>query len=330
MKIAVIGTGSMGKNHVRVLQNIPDVREICIAEIDREALDKTVRQFGIAKAYDNCSELLNKEKPDGVIIATEPENHKLPAMEAMDQGIAVLVEKPIASSLVDAEEMIEKSTRTGVILTVGHTERFNPVISKIRELIDNKTLSNLYLVNTHRIGPFPKRFLGKEEGVLIDLAVHDFDIINYLCGKIEKIDSQIINGSGQEIYVRTLMDVEHDIKASSEFSWVSPRRVRTIEIYSGSGMILGDYFKKEAWFYANSDYKSELDNSILQNGLINYGKVVECSINKQEPLLLELVNFLCAIKGQCQPFVKPVDAKIALSNALHLKGRKDQSFAVKM
>jgi len=321
MKIAVIGTGSMGKMHVRVLQNIPDVRDICIADIDKEALNQTVRQFGIHKAYSNCSELLEKEKPDGVIVATEPENHKKPAIEAMGQGIAVLVEKPIASTLEDAKEMIEKSKEAGVIFTVGHTERFNPVISKIKELIDSKALSNLYLVNTHRIGPFPKRFLGKEDGVLIDLAVHDFDIIHYLCGKIERMDSQIINGRGQEIYVRTLMDVEHNIKASCEFSWVSPRKVRTIEIYSGSGMILGDHIKKEALFYTNSDYKSELDNSILQNGLINYGKVVECVIQKQEPLLLELVNFVGAIKGQNHVFVKPLEAALALENALHLKER---------
>jgi UDP-N-acetylglucosamine 3-dehydrogenase len=265
--------------------------------------------------------LFEKEKPDGVIVATEPENHKQPAMEAMDMGISVLVEKPIASTLSDAKEMIEKSKKADVVFTVGHTERFNPVISKIKELIDTKVLSNLYLVNTHRIGPFPKRFLGKEDGVLIDLAVHDFDIIHYLCGKIERMDSQIINGKGQEIYVRTLMDVEHNIKASSEFSWVSPRRVRTIEIYSGSGMVLGDYFRKEAWFYANSDYMAELDNSILQSGLINYGKVVACVIQKQEPLLLELVNFVCAIKGQGHVFVQPVEAKIALKNALTLKSR---------
>jgi len=321
MKIAVIGTGSMGKMHVRVLQNIPDIREICIADIDKEALNQTIKQFGIQRAYSNCSELLKKEKPDGVIVATESENHKKPAMEAMDYGMAVLVEKPIASTLEDAEEMIEKSKKAGVVFTVGHTERFNPVISKIKEMIESKTLSNLYLVNTHRIGPFPKRFLGKEDGVLIDLAVHDFDIIHYLCGKIQRMDSQIINGKGQEIYVRTLMDVEHNIKASCEFSWVSPRKVRTIEIYGGSGMILGDYFKKEAWFYANSDYKSELDNSILESGLINYGKVIECVVQKQEPLLLELVNFICAIKKQGHVFVQPTEAVIALKNALSLKKR---------
>lgn len=319
MKIAVIGTGSMGKNHVRVLRNIPDVQDVVISDINQDALGQTAGQFAINRTYTQYTDMLEKEKPDGVIIATEPENHRQPAIDAMNMGIHVLVEKPIASTMADAQAIIETSKEKDVVLTVGHTERFNPVIAKIKELIDGNELSPLYLVNTRRIGPFPKRFLGKEDGVLIDLAVHDFDIINYLCGNIQEMESQIISGGGQEFYVRTLMDVEHGIKASSEFSWISPRRVRTIELYSASGMILGDYFLQEAWFYANSDYREDVDNSVFDSGLVNYGEVVKCVIHKQEPLLLELVNFVCTIKGEGNVFVKATEAMAALENALNLK-----------
>lgn len=319
MRIAVIGTGSMGRNHVRVLKNIPDIQDIVISDINQDALEQTAGQFGINSTYVEYIEMLEKEKPDGVIIATEPENHRRPAIDAMNMGIHVLVEKPIASRKADAQAMIETSEEKGVVLTVGHTERFNPVIAKIKELIDGNELSQLYLVNTRRIGPFPKRFLGKEDGVLIDLAVHDLDIVNHLCGTIQDMNSQIISGSGQEFYVRTLMDVENDIRASSEFSWISPRRVRTIELYSASGMILGDYFLQEAWFYANSDYREGVDSSVFDDGLINYGEVVKCVIHKQEPLLRELVNFVCAIKGEGNVFVKPAEAMCALESALYLK-----------
>jgi len=319
MKIGVIGTGSMGKNHVRVLKNIPDVKDIVIADINQEALGQTAGQFGINRTYIQYIDMLEKERPDGVIIATEPENHRRPSIDAMNMGIDVLVEKPIASTLADAQAMRTRSIEKNVVLTVGHTERFNPVIAKIKELIDDSELNQLYLVNTRRIGPFPKRFLGKADGVLIDLAVHDFDVINYLCGEIQEMDSQIISGSGQEFYVRTLMDIAHDIKASSEFSWISPRRVRTIELYSASGMILGDYFLQEAWFYANSDYVEDADNSVFDGGLVNYGEVAKCTIHKQEPLLRELVNFICAIKGESSVFVKPLEAISALESALYLK-----------
>ena len=291
MKIGVIGTGSMGKNHVRVLKNIPEVDEIVISDINKENLDFTAKRFGIGKTYLNHIELLEKEKPDGVIVATQPDSHKKIVNDVLKYKINVLVEKPIAHNLDDAEEMIKNSKKAGVIFTVGHTERFNPVITKIKEFLEKDLLKNVYLVNTHRIGPFPKRLLGKIEGVLIDLAVHDFDIISYLCGEIKTIQSQIIKSKHQEIYVRTLMDLENDIKASSEFSWIAPRRHRTIEVYGDSGMIFGDYFNQEVWFYENSDYENNptFTNSFLGAGLINAGRIIKYPLYKQEPLLLETV-----------------------------------------
>ena len=321
MKIAVIGTGSMGSNHVRVLRDMDTVKEITIADVDEGALNSCARRFGIEKAYSSYRDLLERERPDGVVIASESENHKQPAVDSMAFGAHVLVEKPIATSMSDAEEMIEAAEKAGIVLTVGHTERFNPVVAKIKELINNGTLNNAYMINTRRIGPFPKRLFGKEGGVLIDLAVHDIDVIHYLYGQIVGMQAQIINGNNQEVYVRTLMDLENNIKASSEFSWISPRRVRTIEIYGGSGMILGDYFSQEAQFYQNSDYRTDLDldTSFLQSGLINYGRITKCSIQKQEPLFLELSNFAATIEGREEVFVKPDEAALALKHALGLK-----------
>jgi len=319
MKIGVIGTGSMGKSHVRVLSDIPEVQHIVISDLNASARLQTAEAYGIKSVYADYADMLEKEKPDGVIIATEPENHRQPAVDAVCCGASVLVEKPIASTMADAEAMVSAAKEKGVVFTVGHTERFNPVITKIRELLDSDELHQPYLVNTRRIGPFPKRFLGKADGVLIDLAVHDLDIISYLCGSIEKMKSQIISGGRQEFYVRTLMDIEGDIKASSEFSWISPRRVRTIELYSASGMIHGDYFLQTAFLYANSDYDGSIAGSVLDHGLVNYGQVAECTIHKEEPLLRELANFVRAIKGDERVFVKPTEALSALRAALILK-----------
>lgn len=321
MKIAVIGTGSMGKNHVRVLKNIPDVDEIVVSDIDAEQLRSTVEQFAIKKAYQNYIDLLENEKPDGVIIATQPNSHKKIAIDIMKFGTNVLVEKPIAHSLKDAEEMIKILGKKDVIFTVGHVERFNPVVSKIKEFFDRNLLNNVYLVNTHRIGPFPKRLLGKAEGVLIDLAIHDFDIITFFCGKMLEIHSQIIESKNQEIYVRTLIDLENNIKASAEFSWISPRKVRTIEIYGDEGMILGDYLNQEIWFYENDDYDntSRTNDSFWGSGLIKSGKVIKHPIHKQEPLLLELANFVNSIKGIKTPLVKPEEALLALKNVISIQ-----------
>ena len=320
MKIAVIGTGSMGKNHVRVLKNIPEVNEIIISDINRKILEDTSKRFGISKIYQDHIEMLEKEKPDGVIVATPPGSHKKNVLDVIKYETNVLVEKPIAHTIEDAEEMIKAAEKKGVIFTVGHIERFNPVVTKIKDFIDNGDLSNIYLINTRRVGPFPKRLLGKVEGVLIDLAVHDFDIINYLGGKIENIQSQIIKSGKQEIYVKTLLGLENNIKASCEFSWITPTRHRNIEVYGGAGMLKGDFYTQDVWFYENSDYQSNpsFGETFLGSGLINAGKVIKYPIYKQEPLLLELANFIKSIQGKDKILVKPEEALIVLKNALSI------------
>jgi UDP-N-acetylglucosamine 3-dehydrogenase len=321
MKIGVIGTGSMGCNHIRVLKNIPEVDEIVIADINRENLARAAKRFSIQKAYPDFLTLIRQEHPDGLVIATLPDSHKEISIEAMKAGIAILVEKPVAHSLEDAEEMIRVAESTGVVFTVGHIERFNPVVAKIKDFIANNLLSNIYLINTHRIGPFPKRLLGKREGVLIDLAVHDLDIISYLCGPIKDIRSHILRTASQEIYVMALLDLFNEIKGSAEFSWISPRKVRSIEIFGDEGMILGDYLNQEVWFFENDDYDNNLRASepYIKSGLVKSGKTIKYPLLNQEPLFLELMNFINTISGLEHVLIKPDEAKLALQYSLSIK-----------
>ena len=320
MKIAVIGTGSMGKNHVRVLKNISEVKEIVISDTNIKKLEDTSGRFGISKKYEDYLEMLDKEKPNGIIIATPPDSHKKIILDIIDYNIHILVEKPIAHTIKDAKEIIEVTEKKDIVFTVGHTERFNPVITKIKEFINNGLLNNIYLINTRRVGPFPKRLLGNTEGVLIDLAVHDFDLINYLGGRIKNTKSQVIKLNKQEIYVKALLELENDIKASCEFSWITPSRHRNIEIYGGSGMLKGDFYTQDVWFYENSDFQSNpnFGETFLGYGLINAGKIIKYPIYKQEPLILELSNFIKSIQGKEKILVKPEDAFMALKNVFDI------------
>lgn len=320
MKIGVIGTGSMGKNHVRVLKSFSDI-EVSISDNNEENLLQTCNRFGITKKHLNYLSLFDIEKPDGVVISTHPNTHKEIAIEALNRGIHVLVEKPIASSIIEAEEIIQCAEKNGLILTVGHVERFNPVITKIKEFQNQKLLTNIYLINTHRVGPFPKRLIGHTEGVVIDLAVHDFDIISYLGGGFKSIRaSQIIKSKKQEIYIKTLIDLKNGVKASSEFSWISPKMVRTIEIYADEGMFFGDYFNQEVYLYENDDFDDSIKNQepFFRNGLVKSGKVIKYPMYKQEPLLLELTNFINSINKTEAILVKPREALDSLKNALSI------------
>ena len=283
MRIAVVGVGAMGRNHVRILKNITQVSKIYVCDIEQKKLDATFKQFGIQNYYHDIDLLLEKEVLDGIILATPPDTHLKLAKKILAKKIPLLIEKPIARNIAEAEEIISIAEENNSLLTIGHTERFNPVISKIQEFMAEGILSNIYLINTRRVGPFPKRLLGNVEGVLIDLAVHDFDIIRHLGGSITNIKSQIIKSGNQEIYVKTLMDLENGIKASSEFSWITPFRERIIELYGSSGMIRADYFNQEVWFFENSDFKNnpEYMNSFLGSGLIN-----ACVIGKYFMMLI--------------------------------------------
>ncbi len=149
---------------------------------------------------------MRRKSLKGIIIATKPETHTEIALDVIGTGLPLLIEKPIAPTVEEGRKIIDKAAEKNVFLTIGHTERFNPVVAKIKSFIDEGNLNNIYLINTHRIGPFPKRLLGNMEGVLIDLAVHDLDILNYLCGEIIDLKSQVIKIKNQEIYVRTLME----------------------------------------------------------------------------------------------------------------------------
>ena len=320
MNIGVIGLGFMGRNHLRVLRSMPVVTEIAIAEIDKKSLLQAAKDFSISKIYKDYKMMLKKEKLAGVIVATPTPTHSEIALYIMSKHINVFVEKPLAHNISEAERMIKFAKKMRIILAVGHIERFNPVVTKIKEFLDKKFLKNIYLINTFRTGPFPKRFFGNADGVLTELAVHDFDNIHYLIGEIVSIRSQIIRSGKQEIYGRTLMDLKNGVKASSEFSWISPRRLRIVEIYGDSGMLLGDYYNQEVWFYENSAFKINPHSvgSFFGLGMIAAGKIIKYPVAKEEPLLLEMNNFLNTIAKKEKLFVKPEEALLVMKKILEI------------
>jgi len=312
MNIGVIGAGIMGSNHIRVISAMKDVNLTAVCDVDLEKLKEMTQKVNVRWLYKDYKEMLSKERLDGVIVAVPSAFHKKVVLDCIEAGVNVLVEKPISDNLKDAQEMIDQAKKKKIIFTVGHIERFNPVVMKIKEFIEKNMLGKIYLVNTIRVGPFPKRFYGTPGGVLVDLAVHDVDIINYLVGNINQVYSQLIVSGKQEIYAKSLFQIDNDIRGSSEFSWVSPKKVRIIEVYGTRGMLRGDYQNQELKFFENSD-ESE---GALAKGKISEGMIIEYPIQKQEPLKLELDHFIDCIKNKKQPLVKPEDAIKSLKIAL--------------
>jgi len=314
IRLAVIGTGVMGSFHVRAISEMEGVELAAISDVQEETVKKLAEKYHIKHYYKDHKQMLESEKLDGVIIAVPPLFHKRVAVDCINQGVHVLVEKPISHNLEEAQEMIELAKEKGVIMTVGHIERFNPVITTIKKFIEEGLIGKVYLINTTRVGPFPKRLYGMQEGVLIDLSVHDVDIINYLAGEIKQVYSQLIFSDKQEIYAQCQFQVAEGIKASSEFSWISPKKTRTIEIFGEKGMLKGDYQNQTVQLFENSDESEE--GRTLAEGKISEGRVISYLIKKDEPLRVELKRFVDTIKGQAEVLVKTEEAKAALKVAL--------------
>ncbi len=318
--IGVIGVGTMGSNHVRVLSSFKGV-EISISDLNKERCKSIADNYKIKSYYFNHEDMLKKEKLDGIIIASPSVYHKKLFLDCVNYGIGVLVEKPIAETIEDAKLMIEKAKKKKIVFTVGHIERFNPIVGKIKSLI--KDLGDIYLVNSVRAGPFPKRLYGSPGGVLLDLAVHDADIIKYLLGKIKEVYAKTIKTVHQDIYAKAIFTINNKIIGSSEFSWVSPKRVRTIDIYGTNGMLRGDYGQQNLWFYENPD-SYEIQNTknlfeeILLRGNISGGKVIKYPVKKEEPLKLELENFIESLNDSSNLIIKPEDSLEALNVALSI------------
>ena len=297
-KIALAGVGKMGMNHLRVLHEMPGVEVAAICDADPNNLSKAAQKHQITRTYTDLDELLEKESLDAVVLATPTARHMDQASQCLKRGLSLFVEKPLAPSEEECEAIIMQAKDAGQLLFVGHIERYNPVISRIVELLAESFLGEVYYVETVRSGPFPKRLYGSQDGVVIDLAVHDLDLVSYLFGGLRKIYAQHItigpDGGNQDIYAKAMFETERGIVGSSEFSWISPRTERSISIYGDKGLLVGNLREQELWYYENGDAGVDYSDNYFQNvlmGRVSEGQVVKFALRKAEPLVREYEEF---------------------------------------
>jgi UDP-N-acetylglucosamine 3-dehydrogenase len=241
-------------------------------------------------------------------------------LDFIRRGIHTLVEKPIASEVNEAEELIAEAERTGVIFTVGHIERFNPMIQKLKKLVDDKEIGEITSVIARRVGGFPA--IEPKTDVIVDLAVHDIDIISYLLGK----QPGKIYGHGSRTLHSNKIDSAElllDYGAASGFvqaNWITPVKVRTIAVTGTAGYVEGNYITQELTYYKHNMRRHKEDfSSFVQK----FGEPEKYHVSEElkEPLSLELHAFVNRIRGGNDKLVKPREARDAL--AVVLKAIRD-------
>ncbi len=306
MKVAVIGVGHLGKIHARIYKQIPGVELIAVADID-PAKAKTAAESFSTKPIQNYQELLGKV--DAVSIASITEAHYSIAKDFLQSGTHVLVEKPLTKNVDQARELVEIAQKKNLKLQVGHSERFNPIVIELFK----KNYTPLY-IEAQRCSPY--RFRSGDIGVVLDLMVHDIDIICALAKskvkKIEAIGSCVIGPKEDIANARILF--ESGCVANISASRVAFTACRTAKIFTADSYVELDYAKSEGKVYT---MPSTWKNVNLQAGIpqeftgmnfeeIFYSKILQTeniAIVKNEPLAMEIQSFLASIRDNTTPVV---------------------------
>ena len=314
IKVAVIGGGNMGKNHVRTYSSIEGVDLVALVDINKDT-EKLAKEYN-TNFYNDFKEMIDLEKPEAVSIVGPTNLHFPISKFVMEKGIHCLVEKPIASTPAEGEKLVKIARDNKVIFTVGHIERFNPMIQKLKKLVDEKEIGDITSIIVKRVGGFPA--VEPKTDVIIDLAVHDIDILNYLLGKSPK---KVYSHGSKTLHSKEIDSAEIflDYGGASGFiqaNWITPIKIRTIAITGTKGYVEGNYITQELTYY---NHTMEPKNDGFKNFVVTVGEPEKRYITDEpkEPLANELKEFLEAIKNRnSSKLVHPDDAINALDIAL--------------
>jgi predicted dehydrogenase len=301
LRAAVIGLGMMGAHHARVLNELPGIDLVGVADPVPESVRRAT-SGRTARGYADATEMLAAERPDLVVVAVPTSAHLPATLEALSAGAHVLVEKPIAGERSEAEQMIAAAEAAGRLLTVGHIERFNPAIRELRRRLDEDELGRVFQIAAARLGPFPARV--RDVGVVVDLAPHDLDVMRYLL-RSEPIrmyaeTEQRIHTDHEDLFTG-LIKFESGAIGLLEINWLTPTKVRKLTVTGERGMYEADYLTQDLVFYANPDRE-----------LVTEGEMIRRAITRREPLAVELAEFADAVRSGGPPPVSPQDALIAM------------------
>jgi len=292
IRVGVVGLGTMGQHHARMYSQLR-CELVGVADANPERA-KEIGEKCHTTYYSDYHELLTKV--EAVSIAVPTTLHRQVAMDFLRQGVHCLVEKPIAFSLNEAEEMVETAEKSRVKLAIGHIEQFNPAVVKLKEIVEAGTLGRLLTISTRRVGPFVPRI--RDVGVVVDSGTHDIGVIRYLLGK-EPVSVFSRVGSlkhSREDYAIIVLDFA-GTTACLEVNWFTPHKVRTLEATGSEGIAYLDYIEQKLILHNSHD-------------------TTTVNVQRAEPLKLEVEDFLKNIAEGTKPVVDGKEGLAILKIAL--------------
>ena len=326
-KAAVIGVGAMGQHHARLYNQMPATQLVAVADANAEASER-IAQLHHTIAYTDHRKLLDKAHPQIVTVAVPTEYHHRVALDALEAGCHVLIEKPIAANEEQAQELIEKADALGRKLMVGHIVRFDPAVQALRERLEAGQLGRIFQVRCRRLGPFPTRI--HDVGVVIDLATHDLDLIRYLTGqevvRVYAETEQEIHSAYEDLLIGTVRLTDGTVGVL-DINWLTPTKIRELTVTGESGMFLVDHLTQDLYFYENAEANGERWDAISMLRGVSEGRMIRYPVRKYEPLKAELESFVRAVVEDEPVPVDGLDGLIALrlARALVRSGREGRA-----
>jgi UDP-N-acetylglucosamine 3-dehydrogenase len=313
----------MGAFHVRNYVQIECAHLAAIAEPDASARRRAIGDARIAE-YASWREMIEfgSDDLDAVSIACPSEFHAEVALEALAAGLHVLVEKPIATTLPDALRMRGAAFEANRKLMVGHVERFNPAVAKLRELVADGRLGTVYRAHATRVGPLPTRI--QDTGVAIDLATHDLDVMQHVLdlsiGEIYADGGRFLHSSQEDLLtclVRFKAE-QGETLGLLDVNWLTPEKTREIVLIGENGLLRASYITQDVWFVESPSAPLHWDGLSMLRG-DGEGAAVRFSLAKAEPLQAELEAFCrCVLDDTPEP-VSAHDGVKALAAALAMR-----------
>src|SRR6202040_3674944 len=294
----VIGAGVMGTNHARVLAGLPDTTLVGVVDPLPAHRTRATELTG-CRTFESLDKLL-AEGVDAVTIAAPTHLHHEIALACIARGVHILVEKPIATSVEEGRDIVTAAHRAGVTLMVGHVERFNPAVATIKQAISGEDILSIAIT---RVGPFPPRM--SNVGVVIDLAVHDIDLIRWFTdSEIVEIQPQLSSAIAEREDIALLQfRTASGVLAHINTNWLTPFKARTVHVATKRKYVIGDLLTRQV----TECFGFQPDGSYSMRHL---------SVGHAEPLRAELSAFVQAIRTGSDPAVTGEDGVASLEIAI--------------
>jgi UDP-N-acetylglucosamine 3-dehydrogenase len=294
--VAVIGTGFWGKNHSRIYKELESTNLVAICDVDPERAKVIAEQYGV-KAYTDSSLMLKDPEIQAVSVCTWSIKLAEEALKSLHAGKHVLVEKPMATDIKQAQTLLDTAEANGLHLTVGFLMRFIPGLQQIKQAVETKKIGEMVSATAKRVTQWPERI--GDVGIVKDTAIHDIDVARFISSE-EPVSVYAKMGSMRhrqfEDYAQIMLTYESGKTAFIESNWLTPYKIRSLNVTGSEAIMRLDYNSQELW----------IDNAI---------ETVQPRVSFKEPLKAELEHFVECIIGKKTPMITGQDGYKALEIA---------------